>query len=88
MVVSFKRSLEPATWMLIAGVAMMFLWQMPNNQSWAELHKVGHSPSTEREVDVNRWKHDGRQPTTWGGYGHGNARPVEDEAAQELLHSM
>lgn len=39
------------------------------------------APSTQREVDLSRWRHDGSQPTVWT---KGNGSSFIDETAQKL----
>lgn len=64
---------------LIAGVAVMYLRKSePESMLYI-------SPSTEREVDVSRWRHDGTQPTTWT---KGNGASFNDEVASKLLEEL
>ena len=39
-------------------------------------------PNQQREVDLTRWRHDGRQPVHWAS---GNRAHVIDETSQYLL---
>jgi hypothetical protein len=77
---------ELTAWLVMAMTAVMLLRQVQPHG--AEMHKVGHSPSAELEVDPTRWRHDGTQAPKWYGYGHGNAPSFVDEPTQYALHNF
>lgn len=75
--------LTPTSWLLIAGAAYLMMQQYPR-----PVEVVHHSPSAENQVNPTRWRHDGSQPTSYMGYGHGNRAPIIDLAMRDTLHNF
>ena len=67
-----------------AGLLALRAWR-ESNDALRAASLLPNAPSTEREPDVTRWRHDGSQPLL---HVDGNRKPMEDEAASMLYYDL
>ena len=67
-----------------AGLLALRAWRQSNEGLQKSLFST-QMPSTEKEPDVTRWRHDGSQPLE---HHDGNRKPMSDEAATMLYHDL
>lgn len=73
---------ETLTWLAIGTIIVLYVSQVKVVKT-----TLPPPPSTQREVDVTRWRHDGTQPATMGDW-TGNGERLEDPEVLALRHAL
>ena len=68
--------------LLMVGLTIAYLRKQPALHSESTLAP----PSTAREIDVTRWRHDGSQPVNMNDWG--NRRHYPDEVVRDLSQTL
>ena len=56
-------------------------WVYMHSRAKVTIEEAPEMPNAQREVDLNRWRHDGSQPLFWT---KGNAESIIDETSQYI----